>query len=142
MNKLLAASLPALLLALGCARGPQRASVYGEVRVGGEPLETGSIKFIPVGGNGPTAGAAITNGHYEIAAERGVLVGKNRVEVQGNRKSGRKIRNPFNLDEQVDELVEAVPKEFNEQSKLEREVAPGDNAFDFDLPTTAKPGRR
>lgn len=131
-----------LLLVLGCTRGPQRASVHGEVRVGGEPLETGSINFIPAGGNGPTAGAAVTNGYYEIAVDRGVLVGQNRVEVRGIRKTGRKVRNPFNLDEQVDELVEAVPKEFNELSTLERDVAPGNNSLDFDLPSTAKPARR
>lgn len=139
MNRLI--PLAFLLLMLGCARGPERASVRGQVLVGGQPLESGSINFTLAGGNGPTAGAAITNGAYEIALERGALVGKNRVEVRGNRKTGRRMRHPFNADEQIDELVEAVPREFNDQSKLEREINPGDNELDFDLPSTAKTTR-
>ena len=129
--------LVAVLLAAGSAKGPERATVSGEVRVGGQLLESGSINFVPVGGGGPTAGAAISNGRYEIARDRGVIVGKNRVEVRGNRKTGRRVRHPFNYDEQIDELVEAVPREFNEGSTLERDVLSSNNEFNFDLPSTA-----
>lgn len=127
----------AALLAAGCARGPERASVTGEVRVAGELLESGSITFIPPDGSGPTAGAAIVNGRYEVGRERGAIVGKNRVEVRGDRKTGRRKPHPFNRNEQMDEVVEAVPREFNERSTLERDVQRGDNEFNFDLPGTA-----
>jgi hypothetical protein len=130
----------AALLTAGCARGPERASVTGEVRVGGELLESGSITFVPLGGNGPTAGAPIVKGRYEVGRERGVIVGKNRVEVRGDRKTGRRRPHPFNRDEQMDEVVEAVPREYNERSTLDRDVQRGDNEFNFDLPSTAPQG--
>lgn len=123
-------------IALGCGHsGPERASVSGTIRVDGQPFEEGSINFIPVDG-GPTAGAAIEKGEYDIDRALGPIVGKNRIEVRGNRKSGRKMPNPFNRSEMIDELVDAIPEEYNTKSTLIRDIKPGHNDFSFDLPGT------
>ncbi|MBY0525616.1 MAG: hypothetical protein K2R98_19580 [Gemmataceae bacterium] len=133
--------LPALLLVLvaGCAtNGDVRQTVVqGTVLVDGEPLANGSISFFPTDGTrGPSAGAVIRDGKYRIEAERGVVVGTNRVEIRGLRATGHKVPDLMGRPEEMDELVEAVPADFNTDSTLVRTVLPGVNRLDFDLPGT------
>jgi hypothetical protein len=123
-------------LLAGCARGPERASVSGIVLVDGQPLETGSINFVRFDGTGPTAGSAIENGEFSVDRSRGPLVGLNRVEIRGNRKSGRKIPHPMSPKDTIDELVEAVPAEFNTSSTLTWEIESGHNTRNFEIPST------
>ena len=126
-----------LLLALavaGCggSDGPQRAAVHGKVTVAGEPVEGGSITFIPVDGNsGPTAGATIDPGEYSIPAENGPVTGTNRVDIYGTRKTGRKVPSEMNPNVIVDEFVEMVPAKYRANSPLKVEVNSGE--LDFDL---------
>ena len=123
-----------LLLLSGCSdAGPQRASVSGTVLVDGQPFEEGTINFFPVGDTqGPSAGAVIEKGEYQIERQKGVVVGQNRVEIQGNRKTGRKIPDPMGSGALVDELVEALPPECNSKSTLSRTVTSGHNTINFD----------
>src|SRR5262245_49224594 len=79
---------------LGCSSGDglERARVRGQVQVDGQPLEEGSINFFPAGAaEGPTAGGVISKGLYDIPKESGPVVGKNRVEIRGVKKTGRKV---------------------------------------------------
>jgi hypothetical protein len=127
-----------VILLAGCGSGPERGSASGTVYVDGEPLETGSINLIPLNGAGPTAGSAVENGAFSIAREKGPVVGTNRVEIRGNRKSGRKRPHPMSPETMIDELVEAVPAEFNSSSTLTWEITPGHNERKFEVPSTRK----
>jgi hypothetical protein len=82
----------------GCGHGTgmERASVGGEVTLDGVPVNEGSIRFIPVkGASGPTAGADILDGEYNIARAKGPSLGTHKVEVYVPRNTGRKIIAPW-----------------------------------------------
>jgi len=123
-----------ILFALGCSsgNGPDRAHVQGDVKVDGVPLEKGSIDFFPVDGTqGPSAGGVIENGKYDLALGKGPAVGRNRVEIHGVKKTGRKVPDHMAPGTMRDETVEAVPADFNTNSTLVRDIAPGSNVVDF-----------
>jgi hypothetical protein len=122
-----------MLLAVGCGDS-KRAAVNGTVLVDGKPLETGSINFFPAEDTtGPTAGARVDNGKYSIAQQNGVVVGKNKVEIRGLRKTGRKIRDPRLGDREMDEMEVIIPPEYNVESKMVKTISPGTNTLDFEL---------
>ena len=128
------ALLAGLFAALGCSSGDglERARVRGEVRVDGQPLEDGSINFFPAGdAEGPSAGGVIKQGLYDIAQESGPVVGKNRVEIRGVKKTGRMVPNHMAPGTMREELVEALPPDVNTKSQLVRDVAAGTNVLDF-----------
>ena len=52
--------------------------------------------------------------------------------IRGFRKSGKKITDVWKKD-QIDELINAVPPEFNDKSTLKREIEAGNNTRDFEL---------
>jgi len=125
-----------LAVVAGCGGdgGPERAAVSGTVKVDGEPLAEGAISFLPTDGTeGPTAGGAVTDGKFDIPRENGVVVGKNRVEINGNRKTGRKIPDAGKPGTMQDEVVSAVSAEANRNSKLVETVKSGGNIFNFDV---------
>jgi len=130
-----------LLFCWGCggSDGPPRSSVKGKVTLDGVEIADGTITFFPASGTkGPTSGTSISAGRYSIAADRGPLAGRYRVEIHGPRKTGRQVAAPGpvgNPKALVDEIVETVPKRYNLQSTLEAEVKPGRNDLDFVLTT-------
>ena len=122
--------LTAMLLLTGCGSS-NRAGVTGLVTLDGKPLEGGVIGFFPAKGNkGPTAGAVITNGRYEINAAKGVPVGANRVNIKSMQKTGRKIPGPRG---ETDELANVVPPGYNTDSTLVCDIQPGSNELNFEL---------
>lgn len=138
MQRALAVSLVLWLLG-GCGGpgGPPRGAVEGKVTLDGGVIQSGSITFVPTGGTqGPASGAAITEGHYRLAAADGAVVGSNRVEIYAPHKTGKKVRAPMgNPGEMTDEIVEMIPPRYNTRSTLERDVKPGKNTLDFELTT-------
>jgi len=128
--------VPILVLS-GCGTsydGPQRAAVKGTVTVDGEPLEYGAISFLPTAGTkGPTAGARITEGRYQLKESDGPVVGKNRVEVTGSRSTGKTTR--ISTGQEIPEMVPVVPTKYNTNSELVRDVEQGKNELDFELVT-------
>jgi hypothetical protein len=133
-----------VLFFAGCSPRP---TVTGLVKVDGEPLARGSIEFVPVDDKGAIAadrgtggGATIKEGTYLL--EKGLTVGRYRVEIQGIRATARKVLNPLLPAEYIQEEVAVVPPKFNEQSTLFREVSVGSNQIDFDLEgIRAKPAK-
>jgi hypothetical protein len=130
-----------LLTLLGCGSdgGPPRGTVTGTVTIDGQPLDVGSITFIPTGETkGPVAGGEIKDGVYMIA--NSVCVGTNRVEIRGRKKTGRTIRPipPAPPDMVIDELVDATPARFNTESILTATINPGTNEVDFPLKADAR----
>ena len=123
-----------LFVAAGC--GSNRAGVGGEVTVGGQPIEGGTISFIPKDSTaGPPASGKIEGGRYSIAAREGPAIGTSRVEIRWTRKTGRKIPAiaPAPRGSFTEETIEAVPTRYNSQSELEVEIQRGDNTRDFKL---------
>ena len=122
---------------LGCAEGPQRAEVSGTVKLNGRLVPDGAISFIPVEGTtGPEVGAIIRNGQYQIPRDKGVIVGKNRVELRAIQKLGTKIQDPTKPEGVLtDELGEAFPPEYNRESTLIRDIKAEDNTLNFEVET-------
>ena len=141
-RRLLIGSILATSLAfacIGCANNNAgRMEISGQVTLDGQPVEQGSISFIPTGGTrGPVAGGAIVAGKYHIMASQGPVVGKQRVEIRAGRKSGRQIRaTDFGEEGQVDEMVESVPAKYNTASELMYQVESGRN-LDVDFKLTS-----
>jgi hypothetical protein len=105
------------------------------VTLNGEPIEIGSISFIPQGETvGMTAGGAIENGVYSIAANQGPVLGSHSVAITSPRKTGRKIPAAMgNPGELMDEVTESVPAKYNVRSTLVVDIKSGDNELNFDL---------
>jgi hypothetical protein len=122
--------------AVGCSRSStERAPVRGQVLIDHQPLAEGSIAFFPVEGTtGPSAGGVIHDGRYDIPRDRGVIVGRNRVEIRGFRQTGKTVRDVWKPGEPVAERVRALDPEYNDHSTLVREIQQGRNQLDFDLP--------
>lgn len=131
INGLCALCLVLPCLTMGCGAS-DRAGVSGEVTLGGQPVQNGSISFVRTDGSRRANEAAwgkIENGRYSIPATAGPMIGKNRVEIRWPRKTGRK--NP--ADPNLDEYAEAIPDRYNANSELQVEVRPGNNTFNFAL---------
>lgn len=125
-----------LVVPVGC-NDPNLAAVSGEVTLDGDPVDGGTITFIPSGGGPPEASAwsEITGGRYSIPAGKGAGVGTCRVEIRWTRETGKNIPAvpPAPPDAMIEETEEAVPARYNTQSELKAEVKPGRNTFDFKL---------
>lgn len=81
-----------ILFLAGC--GDHGVPLLGEVIYDGQPLESGSIVFVPVDGVGPSRGTTIIDGKFEIAPAQQLLPGKKIVQVRGSVKTGRQIEAP------------------------------------------------
>lgn len=125
----------------GCGKGEvlKRVPVDGYVTVDGNPLKSGSIRFIPIDDTkGPAAVAVIEDGIYELPAETGPVMGKLRVEIEATNHQG------FDLDDEKAYAAKAeqgppiaknpVPETFNRQSTLSINLdEDGDSDLDFRL---------
>jgi hypothetical protein len=135
----LRAALAVPLLALaGCGGadddGLDRQAVSGTVTMAGQPLEKGTIQFLPDGGDASKAiggGAPITAGSYAISAEEGLPPGNYIVSISapaggadqgGDPGSGAKLPK------------ETIPSKYNTATTLKAQVKSGEtNAINFEL---------
>jgi len=134
-------ALGVVVLVVGCGaeEGPERAAVSGTVNIDGEPLAEGAISFLPAEGTeGPTAGGTIEGGKFDIPKSNGVVVGKNRVEITANRKTGRQVPDAGKPGSMRDEVVSAIAPEFNRKSTLVETIKSGENTLKFDVKGTKK----
>lgn len=124
------------LAALGClvvagCGDSTRAMVSGTVTLDGQPLDVGTISFIPTGATkGPVAGATIIDGKYRIDPNKGAIIGTNRIVFTGMKKTGRKL---VDGDETMDEYINVIPPQYSTGSTLVRTIEPGENQCDFEL---------
>ena len=81
------------LCVVGCGReGPPVKAVYGTVTIGGQKVETGRLRFVPIDGTkGPISTARITDGQYRIDVHGGVPLGRHRAEVDARKRTGRTL---------------------------------------------------
>ena len=137
-NRLQSRSVVLLCLAVafvvGCTGGSKRAAVKGRVTVDGQPVENGSISFVPADGTqGPSAGGVITAGEYDIAKADGPLIGPHRVRIIATRKTGRQVQAFSGVGPMVDEEEMFIPPRYNTATTLTAEIVPKRNEIDFEL---------
>ena len=124
-----------VLVASGCG-GSNRPSVYGQVTLDGQPLEQGSISFIPTGTTkGPLTGSIIAGGEYHIKSTSGPVIGQYKVEIRSSKSTGRQVPlpSPAPPGTMIDEVVELIPSRYNAESTLTAEVKAKKNKLDFHL---------
>jgi hypothetical protein len=122
------------LLLCGCGAAEHTGNpVSGTVTFQGKPLDQGSIRFSPVGGQGTMSGGPIKNGEYLLPATSGLEPGKYEVRITSS-DAGHS-----SADEMPGEVKEApkerIPPEYNARTKLFAEIqSSGENKFDFAIP--------
>jgi hypothetical protein len=118
-----------ILLALAGCGNSKEGQVSGTVKVGGAPLETGSITFLPADGKTATAGAEIKNGRYSAK----VPVGMMKVSISSPKVVGKKKVYPTPESPEMPITVEAILERYNDKTELTLDVKPGTNNKDWDL---------
>lgn len=132
MSLMVCATLVVLVGGCGSGSGPERASVEGTVTFNGEPIETGSIQFVPVEGVvGKAVSAPITNGEFSLSSSEGPAVGMNKVVIDATRKTGKQKKNI--MGEMEDEIEHFIPARYNAQTELQVEITSGSNEESFEL---------
>jgi hypothetical protein len=115
--------------ASGCSSETSHGTVHGMVKLDGEPLANGLIRFLPADGRSPTAEATITDGNFNAP----VPVGEKRVSISaarvvGTRKAYETLDSPT-----IDVVEELLPARYNVRSELTLTVKPGRQQQDFEL---------
>lgn len=123
----------------GCgSSGLESLIVEGVVTFCGENVETGQIRFVPIGDTpGSTNVSAILNGRYRIEARGGVPLGRYRVEIAAEKRTGRKVMGNTGFEPgMIDETVRLGPPDYaGSKSPLTAEITEqSDGRLNFDLP--------
>lgn len=126
------------LLALsGCGGkgdGLNRQAVSGTITMGGSPLASGMIQFLPDGGDPLKVvggGATITGGTYQIPTESGLIPGNYIVSISAPESGPDTGAGPGSAAKLP---KETVPAKYNTATTLKAEVKAGaSNTFDFQL---------
>jgi len=113
-------------------KGPQRFPLTGKVTYDGQPVDWGSISFLPKSGEQRVSGGLIENGTYTVTEEQGANAGQHRVEIHWQKLTGKKYRDP-DSGEMLDARQEALPPRFHAESELSADVSAKQTTFDFDL---------
>jgi hypothetical protein len=124
-------------LSAGCAdKYDGRMEVTGEVKLQGQPLKDGLIRFVPLDGQDTPGGGSIQNGEYKIPRSNGLKAGKYLIQLSagdGKTPNDEEAGSPGGSTNIVS--VDQIPDEWNVRSKQQVEVkSNGANRFDFDVP--------
>ena len=129
-----------MICSTGCGHsGLPRGSVKGRVTVGGQPMASGRILFLPA--EGPAVSAVVANGEYQLPRSEGPIAGANRVEVEADKNLGFAIDDEAAFAERGGRPLppNAVPPDFNRNSKLSIEIKSGeDHSLDITIPGAAQ----
>jgi len=122
--------LCAALLLAGCG-GDGLLDIAGQVTYDGKPIENGTIDFVSIDGQSPTAGCLIEGGRYSLR----VTPGKKHVKIQGYREVSRGRVIEFDPDSPVVAKTEPfMPEKYNTASQLTFDADRSTSTADFDLP--------
>jgi hypothetical protein len=140
-RRIVIACLAGLGLWAGCSGDSSgRYAISGTVKLDGAPLDKGNISFQPVEGGLTSSGAVISQGEYSIPRDKGLPVGKYRVEINAAGAGGG---NPTAADAAPGDAPpppkELIPAEWNESSTHTIEVKKeGPFVFPFEIATKGK----
>src|SRR5262245_25830295 len=120
----------ALTTLAGC--GPIQVTVSGDVSYEGQPVDDGSVLFVPDGGGADATqvGASIHDGKYTIDEGRGLRPGKYKVQITWMKKTGKKFQGADGVE---DEKVQVLPPKYNTETTQTAEVKRGSNTINFQL---------
>lgn len=120
----------ALLGGCGAKNELNRQPISGTVTLDKEPVANGTIRFEPLE-KGVAAGATISQGKYNIPAERGLPAGEYLVRISAAGATGPVEEAPGDSSKLAEELI---PAKYNSNSELKVSVKVGDrNPYDFNL---------
>lgn len=122
-------ALSVLFLSSGCDQGPPLGSVSGTITYEGEPVEKATITFTHVEEGRSAWARTDESGFYQLKfsdGRSGALLGENSIKIETSR---------VGADENGDfvELPETLPKKYNADSDVKREINPGEQTLDFAL---------
>jgi hypothetical protein len=118
----------------GCGYGSSdRVPVQGSVSFDGQPVDNGSIAFIPEEKGKVGANADIVAGKYKLESGKGPNPGKYRVEIFWKKKTGRQVPTPGDESVMTDEIQQMLPPQYNTQSTLTTDIEAKSNTKDFTL---------
>lgn len=134
MNKFVYGCLVlAILLATGgCGEKSDEITVSGKVTVDGEPIPTGTVSFVDVGGSIPTGGGLIKDGLYTAR----VQPGDKTVLVLGNKLVGQEPEYQGVPDSPMRDKYQMItPEPYNAAhlSPLKATITGPQEGLDFDL---------
>ena len=123
--------LSSISLLLGCSDSG-RLPIKGVVNFAGSPVENGYVHFTPTAGTkGPTAGADIVNGLYEVDASKGLFKGDYLVSVKAFKEAG-KYEDPV-TGEISEGMRQIVPLKYNEKTELTVKLTGENKSYKFNL---------
>lgn len=125
-----------VVIVAGCGGGDplQRQAISGTVTFKGQPLDKGTIEFLPADPQGKgMGGATIANGQFSLPAAQGLLPGRYRVQISS--PVGGAEPGPDEAPGDSSKLAEErIPASWNTESKHEITVEKGGaNKFDFKI---------
>ncbi len=112
--------------------GPPRIPISGKVTLDGQPIDGGTISFLPQNQDQRPAGGPIVNGEYSVPREKGGNEGRYRVQINWLKPTGQKVKDS-DTGGMVDVAKESVPSQFNTASTLEVTLSEENNVHNFDL---------
>jgi hypothetical protein len=123
-----------LIISVACFAGCSQDanSVAGRVTLDGNPLPDAIVQFIPQGTGGRIAlGRTDENGEYRLKSSRTIT------DVSPGNYSVQITTSDFVESDEMDgrKSKELVPSRFNTKSELVKEIKPGANQIDFELPS-------
>lgn len=118
-----------LVFTLGCDTGPSVAQISGQITMEGVPIEQGQILFEPLDGESAIGTGIIDNGKYDVEC----LPGNYKVMITGTRKIPGAPPISNIPGEEIEAREPIVPKKYNRETTLEKEVSPGEQTLDFHL---------
>ncbi|MEW4565528.1 hypothetical protein AB1K70_23575 [Bremerella sp. JC770] len=105
------------------------AQISGQITMEGVPIEQGQILFEPLDGESAIGTGIIDNGKYDVEC----LPGNYKVMITGTRKIPGAPPISNIPGEEIEAREPIVPKKYNRETTLEKEVSPGEQTLDFHL---------
>lgn len=134
MSQLLAKCVSLLLVLFlvalaGCSGAGSAGTVSGEVKLDGQPLKKGLIRFVPADGKSQTADTGITDGKYTATVPLGDKV----VEITAPKVVGKQKMYDTPDSPVVETVAELLPARYNARSDLKMTVQKGSQEKHFEL---------
>ena len=116
-------------LVAGCSKTSNRGSVTGTVTLEGQPLQAGTIRFMPADGQTATAETTIADGKFSAV----VPPGDKKISISAPKVTGKKRMYDAAGGPEVDVVQELLPAKNNVQTELTLTVSAGPQHKDFPL---------